>query len=63
MDANKLLDAIVDRGLGVGEALEICEKIYDPDKVTISDAIWIKKALGLSNKEAIEIFLPQEGWA
>lgn len=57
MDANKLIDVIVEKGLGVGEALEICEKIYEPNKVTIGDAIWIKKKLGLSNIEATEIFL------
>lgn len=57
LNANMLLDKIVEKGLSVSEALEICERIYDPDKITIGNAIWIKNKLGLSNLEAVEIFL------
>lgn len=57
LDAKLLLDKLVERGLNLSETLEICERIYEPDKVTIGDAIWIKKKLGLSDLEAIEIFL------
>lgn len=57
MDANMLINKIVENGLGVSEAMAICEKLYDPNGVTVKDAIWIKKRLGLSDLEAIEIFL------
>lgn len=57
MDAKLLLDKLVEKGLGDSETLEVCERIYDPDKVTIGDAIWIKNKLGLSDNEAVEIFL------
>lgn len=57
MNAKLLLDKLVENGVSLTETLEVCEKIYEPDKVTIGDAIWIKKKLGLSDLEAIEIFL------
>lgn len=57
MNTNVLLNKIVEKGLDVGEALEVCAKFYEPNKVTIGDAIWIKNKLGLSNYEAVEIFL------
>lgn len=57
MNAKLLLDKLVENGVSLTETLEVCAKIYEPDKVTIGDAIWIKKKLGLSDLEAIEIFL------
>lgn len=57
MNTNMLLNKIVEKGLNIGEALEVCAKFYEPNKVTIGDALWIKQRLGLTNNEAIEIFL------
>lgn len=57
MDANIILDKIVEKGLNINETLEICEKLCEPDKVTLGDVARIKKILGLSNPEAIDIFL------
>lgn len=57
MNANVLLDKIIEKNLNINEVLEICEKLCEPDKVTIGDAIRIKKRLDLSDSEAIDIFL------
>ena len=52
-----LLDKIVEKGLSVGDTFAICERVYDPENITIGDALWIKNVLSLSDNEAIEIFL------
>lgn len=56
LDANLLLDKIVEKGVGINETLAICNKI-DDNNITIGDALWIKKVLGLTNKEAVKILL------
>lgn len=57
MNANLLLDKIIEKNLSINEVLEICEKLYAPDNITIGDAIRIKGVLELSDSEAIDIFL------
>lgn len=57
LNASILIDKIVEKGLNVHEALIICGKIADQENLTIGDVVEIKKMLGLSNLEAIEIFL------
>ena len=65
MNANMLLDKIVEKGangfiedgLSVKDILDLCGNVCDPESVTIGDAIRIKKVLGLSNDEASKIFL------
>lgn len=57
MNANLLLDKIIEKNLNINEVLEICEKLCAPDNITIGDAIRIKGVLELSDSEAIDIFL------
>lgn len=65
MNANMLLDKIVEKGvngfiedgLSVKEILDLCGNVCDPDNVTIGDAMRIKEVLGLTNDEASKIFL------
>lgn len=57
MDANKILDKIIEKELNIREALAVCERICEPDSITIGDVMWVKKILCLSDTEAIEIFL------
>ena len=64
MNANMLLDKIVEKGvngfigdgLSVKEILDLCGNVCDPGSVTIGEAIRIKEVLGLSNDEAVKIF-------
>lgn len=57
MNANKLLIKIIEAGLSVHIAMEICNLICSPDKLTIGDAMLLKELLNLTNPEAIDIFL------
>ena len=65
MNANMLLDKIVEKGvngfiedgLSVKEILDICGNVCDPKSVTIGDALRIKKVLGLTTDEAAQICL------
>ena len=57
LDANKLLIKIIETGLSIHIALELCELISNPSKVTIGDAMLLKEILNLTNPEAIDIFL------
>lgn len=56
LDANLLLDKIIEKGIGINETLAICNKI-DDNNITIGDALWIKKVLDLSDNEAVKILL------
>lgn len=64
MNANMLLDKIVEKGvsgfindgLSVKEILDLCGNVCDPKNVTIGEAMRIKEILGLSNDEAVQIF-------
>lgn len=56
MDANRLIDKIIEKGLNVSDALFICNKIADQESLTIGDVIQIKNMLNLTNLEAIEVF-------
>lgn len=57
MNANLLLNKIIEKNLPINETLEILDKICDSKKLTIDDALWIKSILMLSDLEAIDIFL------
>lgn len=57
MNANLLFDKILEKNLPINETLKILDKICDPTKLTIEDALWIKSILMLTNLEAIDIFL------
>ena len=56
MDANKLLIKILDQGLKAMIALDLYNKIRDGE-VTLDDIIRLKELLGLTDLEAIDIFL------
>ena len=57
LDANKLLLKILEAGLGVHIAIELCNLITNPEKLTIGDVLFLKELLNLTNLEAIDIFL------
>ncbi len=57
MDANKLIFKIFEKSLNVDTAAEIYKKIAHDETITIGDAMKLKELLGLTNKEAIDIFL------
>lgn len=57
MNAKIVLDKILEKNLGINEALEICEKLCESERLTIGDVMRIKKTLELTNVEAAEIFL------
>lgn len=57
MNANKLLDKIIAKGLSVTCTLELCEMICGPENLTIGEAMMLKELLNLTNLEAVEIFL------
>lgn len=57
MDANKLIFKIFEKSLHVDTAAELYKKIADNGTITIGDAMILKELLGLSNLEAIDIFL------
>lgn len=56
MDANKLLIKILDQGLKAMIALDLYNKIRDGE-VTLDDIVRLKELLGLTDLEAIDIFL------
>lgn len=65
MNANKLKGKIVERGLNVAKAAELIgvnkssfyRKLNGFDKLTVNEAVRLKEVLGLTNLEALEIFL------
>lgn len=57
MDANKLIFKIFEKSLNVDTAAALYKKIIDNGTITIGDAMILKELLGLSNLEAIDIFL------
>lgn len=57
MDANKLFFKITEKHVNVKTAEVLHNKISKDEEITICDAIIMKKLLGLSNDEAIDIFL------
>ena len=57
MNANKLWIKIIEAGITIGVALEIYELLFNPEKLTIGDALLLKELLNLTNLEAIDIFL------
>lgn len=57
MDANKLIFKIFEKSLNVDTAAEIYKKICNNDVITIGDAMLLKDLLGLTDNEAIKIFL------
>lgn len=57
LDANKLIFKIFEKSLNVDTAAALYKKIADNGTITIGDAMILKELLGLSNLEAIDIFL------
>ena len=65
MDATRLILKILEKGLTSNEesnlrgieVFSLCNKIYNRKDITIGDALKLKEALGLTDSEAIEIFL------
>lgn len=65
MNAFKLKAKIVEQGMGIEELAKTLDmstqtlyrKLRSPLTMTLLDAIRLKDILGLSNEEAIEIFL------
>lgn len=57
LDANKLIFKIFEKSLNVDTAASLYKKIADNGTITIGDAMILKELLGLSNLEAIDIFL------
>lgn len=67
MDVNKLKGKIVERGLNVEKLAEVIgvdrsslyRKLNNAEKITIGEAMRMKIALGISNDEAVDIFLTE----
>mgnify|MGYP001408271279 CR=1 FL=1 len=65
MNANKLKGKIVENGLNIAKAADIINihkssfyrKLNGFDTFTVAEAVKLKEALGLTNLEALEIFL------
>lgn len=65
MNINKLRGKIVESGMNVEKLAEsiglhpssLYRKLNDAEKITIGEAIKMKKALSMSDSEASEIFL------
>lgn len=65
LDATRLTLKILEKGLTSNEesnlrgieVFSLCNKIYNRKDITIGDALKLKEALGLTDSEAIEIFL------
>ncbi len=57
LDANKLIFKIFEKSLNVDTAAALYKKISHDEVITIGDALKLKEALGLTNVEAIDIFL------
>lgn len=68
MNANKLKGKIFEKGLNVAKTAELAgmhksslyRKINGYERLTVSDAVRLKDALGLTDLEALDIFLYQE---
>lgn len=68
MNANKLKAKIAEKGLTVAKTAELAgmrksslyHKMSGYERLTVSDAIRLKKALGLTDLEALDIFLSRE---
>lgn len=68
MNANKLKGKIIEKGLTMTKAAEMMgihktslyRKVNGHDRLTVNDAVRLKEILGLSNMEALDIFLNQE---
>lgn len=67
MNANKLRGKITERGLSIAKVADLIgmhksslyRKINGYDKITVAEAIKIKNILGLTDLEALDIFLSQ----
>ncbi len=67
MNANKLKGKIAERGLNVSKTAELAginksslyRKLNGGERLTVADAIKLKEVLGLTNLEALDIFLNQ----
>lgn len=57
LDANKLIFKIFEKSLNIDTAAEIYKKIAQNEVITIGEAMKLKELLGLTNSEAIDIFL------
>lgn len=65
MNANKLKGKIIEKGLNVAKTAELIgvsktsfyRKINGFDKLTVHEAVRLKEVLGLTNLEALDIFL------
>lgn len=57
LDANKLIFKIFEKSLNIDTAVALYKKLSDDDVITIGDAMVLKELLGLTNLEAIDIFL------
>lgn len=65
MNANKLKGKIVEKGLNVAQAADLINihrasfyrKLNGFDAFTVNEATKLKEVLGLTNMEALEIFL------
>lgn len=65
MNANKLKGKIVERGLNVAKTADLIDihkssfyrKLNGFDTFTVNEAVKLKEALGLTNLEALDIFL------
>lgn len=68
MNANKLKGKIAERGLTISKTAELIgmhksslyRKINGFDKMTVNEVMRIKGILGLTDLEALEIFLSRE---
>lgn len=65
MNANKLKGKIFEKGLNVAKTADLTginksslyRKLNGFDKFTVNEAVQLKEVLGLTNLEALEIFL------
>lgn len=65
MNANKLKGKIVEKGLNVAKTADLIDinkssfyrKLNGFDTFTVNEAVKLKEVLGLSNLEALDIFL------
>lgn len=65
MNANKLKAKIVEKGLNVAKTADLTgihkstlyRKINGFDRFTVNEAVQLKEVLGLTNLEALDIFL------
>lgn len=67
MDAKRLKIKMVESGLTVSRTAELIgihksslyRKMHGFEKLTVSEAVRLKEILGMTNLEALEIFLPR----